>query len=81
MSKYVAEYRTLATPFDIVLEGETPGDDPERLAAGLEAVPLAGEGVDSCKISNDPNATDGILGKWKQVARDTALLDCFLFFS
>ena len=30
MKAYVETHRTLATPFDIVWEGETPGDDRER---------------------------------------------------
>lgn len=34
MSAYVAEHRpTTAPPFDIVMEGETPGDDPAAAAA------------------------------------------------
>ena len=32
MKVYVAENRTLTTPFDIVMEDETPGDDPARAA-------------------------------------------------
>lgn len=32
MAAYVAERRTSATPFDIVMEGETPGDDPAKAA-------------------------------------------------
>ena len=31
--EYVAANRTLTSPFDIVMEGETPGDDPARAAA------------------------------------------------
>lgn len=30
MKDYVAERRTLTTPFDIVIEGETPGDKPDQ---------------------------------------------------
>lgn len=32
MLAYVAERRTATTPFDMVYEGETPGDDPARAA-------------------------------------------------
>jgi hypothetical protein len=32
MKAYIEEHRTLMTPFDIVWEGETPGDDRERAA-------------------------------------------------
>lgn len=30
MKAYIEEHRRLTTPFDIVKEGETPGEDPER---------------------------------------------------
>ncbi len=43
MTAYIAAQRTAATPFDIVLEGETPGDDPAA-AAGIVA-PLQEAGV------------------------------------
>jgi alkanesulfonate monooxygenase SsuD/methylene tetrahydromethanopterin reductase-like flavin-dependent oxidoreductase (luciferase family) len=33
MKAYVEEKRTLTTPFDIVVEGETPGNDPEKAAS------------------------------------------------
>jgi hypothetical protein len=32
MKAYIEDHRTLTTPFDIVWEGETPGDDRERAA-------------------------------------------------
>jgi hypothetical protein len=32
IGEYVAVNRALDTPFDIVMEGETPGDDPARAA-------------------------------------------------
>ena len=34
MKAFIDEYRTLTTQFDIIWEGETPGDDPEQ-AAGI----------------------------------------------
>jgi len=43
MKAYVAERRTLTTPFDIVIEGRTPGDDPE--AARVQVRPLAEAGA------------------------------------
>ncbi|MBA2691624.1 MAG: LLM class flavin-dependent oxidoreductase [Rubrobacter sp.] len=43
MRRYVEENRESDTPFDIVWEGETPGDDPER-AAGIVA-PFAEAGA------------------------------------
>ena len=33
MRAFVDEHRTLTTPFDIVMEGETPGDDVEKTAS------------------------------------------------
>lgn len=33
MKAYIEEQRALTTPFDIVIEDETPGDDPARAAA------------------------------------------------
>ena len=33
MRAYVEEKRALDTPFDIVMEGSTPGDDPDKAAA------------------------------------------------
>jgi hypothetical protein len=33
MNTFIEEGRTQATPFDIIVEGETPGDDPHKAAA------------------------------------------------
>ena len=43
MRAYVAENRALASPFEIVYEGETPGDDPKRAAETVR--PYAESGV------------------------------------
>jgi hypothetical protein len=43
MRVYIAANRMLATPFDIVMEEETPGDDPARAAQIVG--PLAEAGV------------------------------------
>ncbi len=43
MKAYVAERRTLTTPFDIVVQGRTPGDDAE--AAQAQVRPLAEAGA------------------------------------
>ncbi len=43
MKAYIDENRTLTTPFDIVMEGETPGDDGEKAASIVR--PLAEAGV------------------------------------
>lgn len=42
MKTYVEEHRTQSTPFDIVWEGTTPGDDPERTAATVRPFARAG---------------------------------------
>ena len=39
---YVAERRTETTPFDIVWEGQTPGDDPTQAAALVRPWAAAG---------------------------------------
>jgi len=43
ISANIAENRTRATPFDIVMEGETPGDDPAKAADMVR--PWIGTGV------------------------------------
>ena len=42
IAAYVAERRTQPTPFDIVMEGETPGDDPVRAASIVRPFAEAG---------------------------------------
>ncbi|HET8909452.1 MAG TPA: LLM class flavin-dependent oxidoreductase [Ktedonobacterales bacterium] len=42
MAAYVAERRALTTPFDIIMEGETPGDDPARAAEMVRPFAEAG---------------------------------------
>jgi len=43
MQAYIEEQRTLTTPFDIVIEGETPGDDAAKAASIVQ--PLADAGL------------------------------------
>ncbi len=43
MKSYIDEHRTSTTPFDIIMEGETPGDDAEKAASIIR--PLAESGV------------------------------------
>ena len=42
MHAFVDERRTLTTPFDIVMEGETPGDDLEKAASIVQPWAEAG---------------------------------------
>jgi alkanesulfonate monooxygenase SsuD/methylene tetrahydromethanopterin reductase-like flavin-dependent oxidoreductase (luciferase family) len=57
---YVEEHRTLTSPFDIVMEGETPGDDPEKAAAIIKGWADAG-------------ATWWIESRW-ELPRDASIL-------
>jgi hypothetical protein len=43
MTAFIAEQRAQTTPFDIVMEGETPGDDREQAIAKIR--PLAEVGL------------------------------------
>ncbi len=43
MKTYIDEQRALTTPFDVVIEGETPGDNAEKAASILQ--PLADAGM------------------------------------
>jgi len=42
MKTYIDERRTLTAPFDIIMEDETPGDDPEKAAAIVRPLAEAG---------------------------------------
>ncbi|HLX58047.1 MAG TPA: LLM class flavin-dependent oxidoreductase [Ktedonobacteraceae bacterium] len=42
MKLYIDEQRTLTTPYDIVIENETPGDDAEKAAAVIHPLAEAG---------------------------------------
>lgn len=42
MKAYIEQHRTLTTPFDIITEGETPGDDPVQAAALIRPYAAAG---------------------------------------
>ena len=42
MAAYVKAQRTAETPFDIVVEGRTPGDDAEQAAAMVRPMAEAG---------------------------------------
>jgi alkanesulfonate monooxygenase SsuD/methylene tetrahydromethanopterin reductase-like flavin-dependent oxidoreductase (luciferase family) len=63
---YVEENRTQATPFDIVWEGQTPGDDPDRAAQIVR--PFAEAGVTWWMESmwSPPNEADDLLARIRQ---------------
>ena len=60
MAAYVATHRTLTTPFDIVMEGRTPGDDPEKAAAQVRPWAEAGATWWLEAMWEAPNMTDDL---------------------
>jgi alkanesulfonate monooxygenase SsuD/methylene tetrahydromethanopterin reductase-like flavin-dependent oxidoreductase (luciferase family) len=66
MKAYVAEHRLDTTPFDIVWEGRTPGDDPDRAAAIVRPFAEAGTTwwMDSMWLA--PNAPDDVRARIRQ---------------
>jgi hypothetical protein len=42
MAAFIAQHRTQTTPFDIVVEGETPGDDPDKSGSIVRDWAVAG---------------------------------------
>jgi alkanesulfonate monooxygenase SsuD/methylene tetrahydromethanopterin reductase-like flavin-dependent oxidoreductase (luciferase family) len=61
---FVEEFREQATPFDIVVEGTTPGDDPAR--AREQILPLAEAGV-SWWIESRWDAPGGMKGQRRRI--------------
>ena len=59
---FIDEHRSATTPFDIIMEGETPGEDPGQVAAILQ--PLAAAGVTWWleNIWDTPFKTGGVEG-------------------
>lgn len=64
---YIAERRPAGTPFDIVMEGETPGDDPAGAAAVVQ--PLADAGLTWWleNVWDTPRTTGGIDGMRRRI--------------
>lgn len=60
MAEYIATHRTLTTPFDIVTEGRTPGDDREKAAAQVRPWAEAGATWWIEAMWEAPNATDDL---------------------
>lgn len=67
MKAFIDEHRTQTTPFDIVMEGEIPGDTPERASAIVR--PLAEAGVTWWleAVWSTPETEGGIEGMRKRV--------------
>jgi alkanesulfonate monooxygenase SsuD/methylene tetrahydromethanopterin reductase-like flavin-dependent oxidoreductase (luciferase family) len=66
MRAYVAEHRTETTPFDIVWEGRTPGDDPAAAAAQVRPFVEAGITWWIEAMWSSPNAVADIRARIRQ---------------
>ena len=67
MKAFIDERRSKTTPFDIVMEGETPGDEPEKAAAIIR--PLAEAGVTWWleAVWSTPQTQGGVEGMCRRV--------------
>jgi hypothetical protein len=67
MKTFIEKHRSLTTPFDIVMEGETPGDDP--VAATIILQPLAQAGVTWWleAVWASPETKGGVEGMFKRI--------------
>jgi alkanesulfonate monooxygenase SsuD/methylene tetrahydromethanopterin reductase-like flavin-dependent oxidoreductase (luciferase family) len=66
---FVAERRTLTTPYDIVIEGETPGDDRERAAEQLRPFVEAGLTWWLENVWDTPRTQAGLEGMRARIAQ------------
>lgn len=66
MRAYVAERRTLTTPFDVVVEGTTPGHDPTQAAAQVRPWAEAGATWWLEAIWTGPNGPDDLRARLRQ---------------
>ncbi len=72
---YVAANRAETTPFDIVMEGETPGDDPARAAAIVRPWADAGATWWIEALWNEPRDADGLNAVRRRAAQGPPRLD------
>ncbi len=56
MKASIKRHRSIATPFDIVVGGRTPGDDPEEARSRLEPLAEAGATWWAEFAPSDPDA-------------------------
>ncbi len=66
MAAYCAAHRDPATPFDIVAEGRTPGEDPERAAAIVRPFAEAGATWWTEAMWEAPNGPDAVRARIRQ---------------
>ncbi len=75
MKAFIDEQRSQTTPFDIVMEGETPGDEPEKAAAIIR--PLAEAGVTWWleAVWSTPETQGGVEGIRRRVRQGPPRID------
>jgi len=75
MKMFIYEHRSQTTPFDIVMEGETPGDDPEKAASIVR--PLAEAGVTWWleAVWSTPETQGGVEGMRRRVRQGPPRID------
>jgi hypothetical protein len=66
MRDYIAQHRTATTPFDIVMEGVTPGDDPARAADIIRPFVEAGATWWLEAMWTAPNEPDDVRARIRQ---------------
>jgi hypothetical protein len=62
----IAEHRTQTTPFDIVVEGKTPGDDPAQANAIVQPFAEAGATWWMEAMWSEPNGLDDLRARIRQ---------------
>ncbi|HJT59072.1 MAG TPA: LLM class flavin-dependent oxidoreductase, partial [Ktedonobacteraceae bacterium] len=75
MKAFIDERRTATTPFDIVMEDETPGDDPERAASIVR--PLAEAGITWWleAVWHTPETVGGLEGMRRRILQGPPRID------
>lgn len=64
---YIDEHRTLTTPFDIIMEGETPGDDAVKAASIVQPLAEAGLTWWLEAVWGSPETNGGLEGMRKRI--------------
>ncbi|HVC34982.1 MAG TPA: LLM class flavin-dependent oxidoreductase [Chloroflexota bacterium] len=72
IKKFVDERRTLTTPFDIVIEGDTPGDDPAQAAAKVGPWAEAGVTWWLESVWDGPRRQSGLAGMRERIRQGPA---------
>jgi alkanesulfonate monooxygenase SsuD/methylene tetrahydromethanopterin reductase-like flavin-dependent oxidoreductase (luciferase family) len=67
LKSYIERHRPERTPFDIVLEGETPGDDPDAATAQLQPLAQAGMTWWIESVWATPDTEGGVQGMSRRI--------------